>query len=417
MSSTLQAPPNTIKYNLTHDDGDPSSITVFFSGQALPQVATADHKTFNEIVDACKRGDSPETIRELFNVGKVVVRHFNQITERVSVAHGTLFFDGDPIDSALSAMILAFYAEGNQNFQPLVNFFEKLQANPNKHSREQLYTWMSKHRFGIMPDGDFVAYKGVHKVGGAAEDLYRSSSSGKAIVNGEVHTGTIPTSPGVVVEMPRSEVNHDPRQGCSTGLHAGDWSYASGFATTTLRVKINPRDVVSVPTDSGERKMRVCRYRVLGPVNSLNGQEPEGLFHPDDELRTLVMEAVEPEAVAASRAENKTRGKGNRKARVAATAQRTAKKLKDLALPKYYEDFTIKHFRKIEFKRLRWLAKEWEVKTGSNPTHEALCEMLAKEASNKRREAKKYSALKANEKRKVAADEKPTTTKVGSLGS
>ena len=44
------------------------------------------------------------------------------------------------------------------------------------------------------------------------------------------------------------------------------------------------------------------------------------------------MEAVEPEAVAESRAEANTRGKKNRAKRVAATAKRTAKKLKDMAL-------------------------------------------------------------------------------------
>ena len=417
MSRTLEAPkPGTalpVRYNLTHDDGDPSSITVFFPNQVLPQVATADHKAFSDIVDACKKGEDPESISELFNVGKVIVKRFNRVTERVSIAHGQLFFDGDPIDSSLSTMILAFYAEGHESFEPLVSFFEKLQANPNKHSREMLYGWMSKHKFGIMPDGDFVAYKGVHRNGTAAEDLYRSGNHGRASVNGEVHEGAIPTSPGVVVEMPRSEVNHNPSVGCSTGLHAGDWSYASSFATVTLRVKINPRDVVSVPTDCGERKMRVCRYRVLGPVTTFNGNEPEGLFHPDDELRTLAMEAVEPEAVAQSRAEGKTRGKKNRAGRVAATAKRATRKLKELKFPRYYEEFTVKHFRKVEFKRLQWLAREWEVKVPAPRSHELYAKELAKEASKKRRESSKYSDLKPSEKRKIPKADKPTTTKVG----
>jgi len=260
--------------------------------------------------------------------------------------------------------------------------------------------------------GDFVAYKGVRQ-NGDREDLFRSISHGSAIVNGERHTGTIPTSPGVVVEMPRSEVNHNPSVGCSTGLHAGSWAYAYNFGSrTTLRVKINPRDVVSVPTDCGEAKMRVCRYRVLGPVESENGQEPEGLFHPTDELRTLAMEAVEPEAVAQSRAESKVRGKKGRAARVAASAKRTAKKLQEMKLPKFYEDFTMKHFRRIDYKRLQWLAKEWEIKVPAPRSQEDYARELAKAASAKRREAKKYSDLKPNEKRRIPKNEKPTTTKV-----
>lgn len=409
MSTTTKAP---FKYNITRDDGELSSITVFFDGDPLPKVATVGTASFKDIVAACENPETdPEVIKEMFNVGKAVVRKFSQLTERVSIADGRLFFDNDPVDEAVAKVILAFYVEGNDNLMPLVHFYEKLMQNPNEHSRQMLYTWMSKFNFGIMPDGDLVAYKGVARTGGPAEDIFRSIHSGKAIVNGELHTGTIPTSPGVVVEMPRSEVNHDPRVGCSTGLHAGSFAYASSFGRgATLRVKINPRDVVSVPSECDDAKMRVCRYRVMGPVNSK--EEPTEIFHPNDELRTLAMEAVEPKAVAESRAESKVRGKKNRAARLAKKVQKATKKMKEQKFPKFYEDFTLNHFRKIEYKRLQWLAREWEVKAPGNRSHEEYAQALAKEAANKRREAKKYSALKPSEKRKVAKDDKPTTTRV-----
>ena len=63
--------------------------------------------------------------------------------------------------------------------------------------------------------------------------------------------------------MPRGEVQHDPESGCSTGLHVGTYAYAQGYARAALlTVHVNPRDVVSVPTDCDAEKMRVCRYVV-----------------------------------------------------------------------------------------------------------------------------------------------------------
>ena len=69
------------------------------------------------------------------------------------------------------------------------------------------------------------------------------------------------------MEFSRSKVVANSSIGCAVGLHAGTHEYASGFAQGKLvLVKINPRDVVSVPTDCDAQKLRVCRYEVLEEV-------------------------------------------------------------------------------------------------------------------------------------------------------
>jgi hypothetical protein len=195
------------------------------------------------------------------------------------VANGEVLFDGEPVSDVISRPMLALLEERSSDFAPLVAFLEKLGQNPTQHSREQLFGWLRANAFSVTLDGDIVAYKGVRRSldGGG----YLSVNSGQAIVNGRRVSGHIPTNPGTIVEMPRSEVTHDPTIGCHVGLHAGDWSYASTFSNVTLRVVINPRDVVSVPTDCDQRKMRVCRYRVLGETTEAD----RGVFHvTGDEL-------------------------------------------------------------------------------------------------------------------------------------
>ena len=64
--------------------------------------------------------------------------------------------------------------------------------------------------------------------------------------------------------MERGQVDADRERTCSFGLHVAAFSYASNFTGgILLEVEVNPRDVVAVPPDYNQQKMRVCRYRVL----------------------------------------------------------------------------------------------------------------------------------------------------------
>lgn len=247
-----------MKYSLI-SDGDSRSITVYVDGEVL--TATDTHPNFETIVEQVLDGDVDV---ELFDVSQSVAGKFDRLSDRVTVAGGHVYFDGDEQQGPLVAQIVRFLDEGH-DFMPLVNFMEKVAQNPTEHSREQLYSWLDKHAFTIDEDGDIVAYKGVTT---DSEGNLVSCTHGPAIVDGTPVNGAVPNPVGAIVEMARSKVNHDPSQGCSTGLHVANWRYASGFGRVTLKVKVNPRDVVSVPTESNWEKVRVCRYKVLEIVES-----------------------------------------------------------------------------------------------------------------------------------------------------
>lgn len=347
-----------IRFNYVQNDGEGSSVSVFIGRDCL--LATREHPNFLQIVARLEAGeDDPDTVRALFDVGVRLIQKFSRLSERVTVATGKLFFDGDEMNNELAQAILRFNAEGNEDFNPLVNFLEKIEQNPNPHSRDHLFRWLKNKSFGICPDGDFIAYKGVHQ-----ND--NSSNSGTAIVNGETVKGQIPNKADTIIEMPRSQVMFDPAQGCSTGLHAGNWGYASSFVSggKVLRVKINPRDVVSVPVDSSEQKLRVCRYKVM---NVVKAQDKELLYVPDYERTAKVpVKPVKPEPKAKKEpAESAPKGK------------RTVQTV----YPEYYEQFKKNHFETCTQKELAWLAKEWEIEGATSKTKkEELVAALVKEA-------------------------------------
>lgn len=247
-----------VQYTLIGNEDGESNIVVFVTGSA-PQVAHSTHPNFEKIVELAILGD--ERVGELFDIAQTAAQKFQRLSERITTKNGRLYLDNVEVDNALTNQVLRFLEQGVEDWKPLVAFFENVQSNPNEHSREQLYNWLAQRDFTITADGMIVGYKGV------TSDL-QSIHSGKAIVDGVEVTGRIPNAIGSVIEMPRDQVQHDPSVGCHRGLHVGTYEYADGFAQgALLEVHVNPRDVVSVPTDCNWAKVRTCRYVVVGVID------------------------------------------------------------------------------------------------------------------------------------------------------
>lgn len=256
--------PSSMQYTLVGTEDGSKNLTVFVPG-GRPLVAHSSHVNFDAILEGVLAGD--ESVLDLFDAAATAATKFERLSDRITSANGRLYLDGEEVDNSLTQQVVRFIGEGMDDWKPLVRFFENVQMNPNAHSRENLYRWLSDRDFTITEEGLIVGYKGVRP--GQSDGEFFSINSGRAIVDGEVHTGSIPNKTGSIVEMPRSEVAFDPGVGCSTGLHVGTYEYANGFARgALLEVHVHPRDVVSVPTDSGDAKMRVCRYRVVDTIDA-----------------------------------------------------------------------------------------------------------------------------------------------------
>ena len=273
--------------------GEEKNLTLFVDGEMY--VASQDHGNWDAILAGVLAGDA--SVVELFDIAATVAKRFERLTTRASVSNGVLYFDGDEMHTALAGEVVRFLNEGVDDWKPLVAFLEKVQTNPQEHSREQLFTWLERHEFTLTDDGDIVGYKGVHKVVVDGEVTgYRSGNSGHAIVNGVSINGVIPQKVGDIVEMPRSEVTFDPKQGCSAGLHVANYNYAKGYGSAMITVAVNPRDVVSVPTDSNFDKVRVCRYVVTGVTGAelTTAVQSSVYFDLDDDETVYCDECDEP---------------------------------------------------------------------------------------------------------------------------
>jgi hypothetical protein len=198
------------------------------------------------ILEALPTATADELL-EIVDIEKAVSTFSDGLVE---IKNGKVLYEGEEVHGSISKRILEFMSKGLP-FYPLVNFLHSLMENPSMQSQKELYDFLEHEHLPITEDGCFLAYKAVRS---DFKDKYR---------------GVFDNRVGKVCKMTRAKVDDDRSRGCSDGLHAGALNYVAGYGSLEsgdkiVIVKINPKDVVSVPTDCNCEKLRTCQYEVVG---------------------------------------------------------------------------------------------------------------------------------------------------------
>lgn len=256
------------------------TYTFFHNGN--PLTITPTDNRYNELLDALLSENEPALLsilcdnRKEFALSMVAksidVEHFEDLKfsitkENDEVIYATVTYKGQEIPELLKDKLISMYRAKDTNFNHLVKFIDNLLLNPDEYSRQQLYNFLEHKFLPITEDGTFIAYKAVSK--------NRYSITGNVnthVISGETDAGGhILNSSGTTIRVRHEDVENNPDIGCSTGLHVGSYDYAADFAGQegiVLAVEVNPRHVISVPTDCACRKCRVSEYKVLNPVEN-----------------------------------------------------------------------------------------------------------------------------------------------------
>lgn len=240
-----------------------------------PSVVGKTHVNFNKILD-CLRTKDYDAIPDLLNVAATVVK---QARGLVTIIGGVVHHKGIAMHNSLTTRMLQMISLGI-DVEPMAKFLENLMENPSFRSVEQLYNFMEACDLPITKDGCLLAYRSVNndywdthtgktslsvppeKIGTTSLPSDAKSSGVERYFTRNGVTTTFTDEGTCVVSMERNMVDDNPDQTCSKGLHICSQKYGM-YGSRLLLVKINPRDVVSVPRDYNQAKMRVCRYEVV----------------------------------------------------------------------------------------------------------------------------------------------------------
>jgi hypothetical protein len=216
------------------------------------------HLGYRDLVECVQSGDKEEFLRLID--GRTAVENFTE--GDFEVLEESLYYKGKTCHSSISDRVIKMMQEGF-DYTPMFKFLERVYKNPSNRAINELFEFMAHYGLVITGDGYLYAYKGVHihKDGEFKDSLGRTIKEGDYV---DGYTGrAFRYNPGDVVEMPRNEVCDDFRVACGPGLHAGSPNYSLNWADTPVIVKIDPADVVSVPSCSDCQKLRACKIEIV----------------------------------------------------------------------------------------------------------------------------------------------------------
>jgi len=225
-----------------------NTLTVFPNGRVIS--ISSDHPNFERVKKALRDGATAAEIEKLCDRAKAVQKFGKG---KLEVTDGSITYKGQPVHNTVVTRIFDLMT-AQLPCDALVNFLEKLLANPSRSSQQEAYDFLNHRGLALTPEGDFLAYR---KVTNDYKDFY---------------TGKVDNSIGQTVEMDRGQVDDDRARQCSYGFHVGDFTYPSQHyhpgSGRIILVRVSPADVVSVPTDYDCCKMRVCKYTVVKDVTN-----------------------------------------------------------------------------------------------------------------------------------------------------
>lgn len=232
-----------------------ASITLYVLGYKaasviIPLIHGETDQTFWDLHQLIinNKNINSEHIRLLF----VTFNKKAKVTEYVSgsditIKNQSIYYKGIKQSGKLVDQILKAI-KNKKRASHLIKFMNKLMSNPSYHIHTRLFDFLEHNDIEIDKDGDFIAFKNINS---NFTDIY---------------TGLIDNSVGKFVSMDRNLVDDNDRNTCSAGLHVCAKSYLKSYSRSnghTVKVKVDPKNVVSIPVDYNNAKMRTCGYLVL----------------------------------------------------------------------------------------------------------------------------------------------------------
>lgn len=225
------------------------SVTIICNND-LGTCSLEDFEFAEEVLVALRRGDET-TALALINKDRDIKDWVNDEQTLKVEGRTILYKDPEldkwrPLHNALVDRIISMREQGFDP-EPMVKFLANINTNPSEEAKKDLYGFLETNSLPVTIDGHFLAYK---KVRADFKDGY---------------SGRYDNSPGKTIKMRREDVIADRNRTCAAGLHVCSGGYLGNSigGSTIMLIKVHPANVVSVPVDYKNSKMRTCEYTVI----------------------------------------------------------------------------------------------------------------------------------------------------------
>lgn len=273
---------------------EPNSITVYFS-DGNNAVWKASNSDYNKVVELAKKSEWV-AIAAMHNQAKTILQNDVTLKENKLVFYDKTTGTNAEIDIShtnnhLFKFIKLLRTKGviDEEIIRIKPFLENMFKNPFINAVHEIYDFCTKMDFEITEDGCFLAYKNVNA------DLSSIYDNGKTkhVIGGYTEVEAYDT---------------DRNQTCSKGLHFCSRNYLKSYpGNTTIIVKVNPMDVVAIPTDYNFEKGRCRRYMTVGVIGKEDTLQSTDIAYLSKgtvkTVKTDTQKAIDNKIVATNRIE------------------------------------------------------------------------------------------------------------------
>lgn len=273
---------------------EPNSITIYFS-DGNNAVWKASNSDFNKVVELAKKSEWV-AIAAMHNQAKTILQNDVTLKEDKLVFYDKTTGTNAEIDISntnnhLFKFIKLLRTKGviDEEIIRIKPFLENMFKNPFINAVHEIYDFCTKMDFEITEDGCFLAYKNVNA------DLSSIYDNGKTkhVIGGYTEVEAYDT---------------DRNQTCSKGLHFCSRNYLKSYpGNTTIIVKVNPMDVVAIPTDYNFEKGRCRKYMTVGIIGKEDTLQSTDIAYLSKgtvkTVKTDTQKAIDDKIVATNRIE------------------------------------------------------------------------------------------------------------------
>lgn len=231
-----------------------ASVSYVRSGNSLSvrlgsklYVIDKSNANYTVVLKELKKSNAKRDIKKLRRLVSIKSALRSYTHGLIKIRKGVLTYNNKVLNDSLSERILSLFKSGD-DFKPFVLFLENVRKNPTKWAKETVFDFLRSKNMPLTRDGCFIAYKTIQN---NWTDWY---------------TGTKLNTIGKTLKIRRKDVEENTLKDCGFGFHVGNLQYVNSFHSGEGRiilVKIDPRYVVSVPSDAAANKIRVCQYTII----------------------------------------------------------------------------------------------------------------------------------------------------------
>lgn len=258
----------TINYILNSTN---NTLNVIVKGKPVTIHKYTNEDRYNKVLELIKDNDE-EAIIKLFDVVTQVSNKLGvTITKEGLVTYINKEGQVEQLPSSLNKTLIAMYEQDESSITPLINFWEKVRLNPSYRVNRCLFDFIEANNIVINEKGNLIMYKIVARTNNPEVFL-------------DLYTRKIEQRFNIEIRVNKNQVDDNINVTCSQGLHCCSWQYLPHYGSAVsghdaiLLCEVDPTDIVAIPRDYNNSKIRTCAYTPLSEYTYDQGEIDKVLY-------------------------------------------------------------------------------------------------------------------------------------------